>query len=39
MVIYLVDGDFSVRSAYATKFVEREVIPVAEFTWNSKAPL
>lgn len=33
------DGAFSVRSAYAAKFWGRKVIPMADFTWKSKAPL
>lgn len=33
------DGRFSVRSAYTAKFAGHEVIPTAEFTWKSKAPL
>lgn len=32
-------GEFSVRSAYAAKFMGREIIPTAEFTWRSRAPL
>src|ERR1041385_6379157 len=32
------NGSFSVRSAYAAKFWGREVDPMAEFTWTSKAP-
>lgn len=32
------NGQFSVRSAYAAKFWGREVIPMAELTWKSRAP-
>lgn len=30
---------FSTSSTYAAKFWSREVVPTAEFTWKSKAPL
>lgn len=33
------DGQFSVRSAFAAKFAGREVVPIADFTWRSRAPL
>lgn len=33
------DGWFSARSAYEANFKGREVVPTAEFTWNSMAPL
>lgn len=33
------NGHFSTRSAYTARFWGREVVPTAEFTWKSKAPL
>lgn len=30
------NGQYSVRSAYAAKFVGREVVPYAEFAWGSR---
>lgn len=33
------NGCYSTRSAYAAKFWGREVIPMADFTWKSRAPL
>jgi hypothetical protein len=33
------DGNFSTRSAYAARFWGREVVPTAQFTWGSRAPL
>lgn len=32
-------GEFSARSAYQAKFMGREIIPTADFTWKSRAPL
>ena len=32
------NGRYSVRSAYAAKFWGREVAPMAELTWTSRAP-
>lgn len=33
------DGNFSTSSAYRAKFWGRQVVPTADFTWKSKAPL
>lgn len=33
------NGQFSIRSAYAARFVGREVAPMADFTWQSQAHL
>lgn len=33
------DGQFSVRSAYASKFAGKEVAATVHFTWKSRAPL
>ena len=32
-------GEYSVRSAYQARFMGREIIPTADFTWKSRAPL
>lgn len=32
-------GCFSTRSAYAARFWGKEVVPTADFTWKSRAPL
>lgn len=34
-----INGEYSVKSAYEAKFWGRLVVPTAEFTWQSKAPL
>lgn len=33
------NGSYSVRSAYAAKFMGRKLSPTAAFTWKSRAPL